>query len=178
MPILELSRDAVSLTDPSNRIVFVNRTFTRLYGGSLRCWVGKCPDALHGAGCPSGTSVKVARATCRRGCWAGTLSNVTGDGKVVQVHLRTQPVKQGGRLLGMVGFATVLPTPPAGLSPQQQAIFCHLGQGLQPKEIAHALGVATKTIQTQMARMVEKMRKSHGVRDSRDLLCRAVQRGS
>lgn len=98
-------REAVSITDTRDTILYVNPSFLRLYGYQEDELLGNSIQMVRSDRNPEELVRSILPATLHGG-WEGYLWNRRKDGTDFQVCLRTASVKdEGGKTLGLIGMA-------------------------------------------------------------------------
>ncbi|HPT24839.1 MAG TPA: PAS domain S-box protein [Bryobacteraceae bacterium] len=99
-------KEAVSITDMQDRILFVNSSFLELYGFREEELVGNSIAMVRSSGNPAESVRDILPATMRGG-WQGELWNRRRDGTDLLVFLRTAPVRdESGATIALIGMAT------------------------------------------------------------------------
>ncbi len=80
--LLDISSDAITVRDDSNRIRYWNRSAEKLYGWSAQEAIGKDEDELLHSKRP-GEPKEALRAVMEKGVWVGDLHSVTRDGREI-----------------------------------------------------------------------------------------------
>ena len=98
--------DAISVTEPdTNKLIYVNPAWCKLYGYSAEECLGECITILS----TKDISKKVQRelvAQSRQSGWQGRLLNINRAGAVFRVDLSTAPITdQAGTIVGLLGAA-------------------------------------------------------------------------
>jgi len=93
IPVLSAIPFAASVTDASHRYLYVNKAFERTYGHTLATLAGCSPGILwpHGKGA-NGNLLEHLQTATRNGGWSGQLVNVTRQGELLHIDLRTLPL--------------------------------------------------------------------------------------
>ncbi len=103
---LRTVREAVTITDCDDRIVFVNDAFLKLYGYRRDEILSGTIDVVRSARNPAQLDAAIADGN-RRGGWQGELWNRRKDGSEFPISLSTSLVRdQGGRTIAQVGVAS------------------------------------------------------------------------
>lgn len=98
-------REAVSITDMQDRILFVNRSFLDLYGYKEEELLGQSIAVVRSDANPEDLVRDILPATLRGG-WEGELWNRRKDGSELRVLLRTSPVcDEAGETIALIGLA-------------------------------------------------------------------------
>jgi len=99
-------KEAVSITDAQDRILFVNLSFIQMYGFREEELLGNSITMVRSAR-NSEESVRDILPATLRGGWEGELWNRRRDGTDIQVFLRTAPVRdEAGETVALIGMAT------------------------------------------------------------------------
>jgi len=102
---LTSTRDAISITDVDNRILFVNDAFVRTYGFSEDELIDRNVNLVRAPGAAAGLDDEIRTATMR-GEWNGEVLNRRADGSVFPVELWTSVVHNDeGDPVALVGVA-------------------------------------------------------------------------
>ena len=103
---LRTVREAVTVSDPEKRIVFVNDAFLGLYGYTRDEILSRNIRMVRSAKNPAELDAAIAEGTGRGG-WQGELWNRRKDGSEFPISLSTSLVRdQFGRTIALVGVAT------------------------------------------------------------------------
>ncbi len=95
--------EVVIITDPSQRILYVNPAAQRLFGYAPERLVGK-PVSDYWSGGVEFESERICEALQREGVWSGETVRRASDGSEVPVHLNVMLLRDaGGRILGHLG---------------------------------------------------------------------------
>ncbi len=98
--------DSVSITDRSNKLMFVNDAFVKTYGYTREELVGKAVNIVRSPKNPPGLYKEIHEGTLRGG-WQGELLNITRDGREFSIILSTSLVRdESGQPVAFVGVAT------------------------------------------------------------------------
>jgi two-component system cell cycle sensor histidine kinase/response regulator CckA len=104
--VVESMREAVTVTDVENRLLFVNDAFRTLYGYTDEELTGKPIEVVVSRTVEPGTPDTVLTETCHGG-WQGELTNRKKDGTEFPIHLSTAPVENSqGEIVALVGVTT------------------------------------------------------------------------
>ena len=102
---LESTSEMVSITDLSNRFVYLNRAFFEKYGYTAEEMIGRTPSLLLAAQAEPTTSDAILASTLTGG-WRGELLNRKKDGTTFPIYLSTSLItKSDGSKLGYIGVA-------------------------------------------------------------------------
>jgi PAS domain S-box-containing protein len=102
---LESTSEMISITDLSNRFVYLNRAFLEKYGYSIQEILGQSPAILASEGTPTSVTDTILTATNEDG-WRGELMNQRKDGTLFPIYLSTSVIKKSdGSKLGYIGVA-------------------------------------------------------------------------
>lgn len=102
---LTSTRDAISITDVENRILFVNDAFLRTYGYSEEDLIGRSVSLVRSSSTPIAMDELIRTATLH-GEWNGEVLNRRADGSDFPVELWTSVVlNDEGEPVAMVGVA-------------------------------------------------------------------------
>jgi PAS domain S-box-containing protein len=102
---LTSTRDAISITDVENRILFVNDAFVRTYGYAEEELIGQSVSLVRSSSTPPGMDALIHSATLH-GEWNGEILNRRADGSDFPVELWTSVVRNDeGDPVAMVGVA-------------------------------------------------------------------------
>ncbi len=102
---LTSTRDAISITDVNNRILFVNDAFVRTYGFSEDELIGRNVNLVRAPGTLAALDEEIRTATMR-GEWNGEVLNRRADGSEFPVELWTSVVHNDeGEPVALVGVA-------------------------------------------------------------------------
>ncbi len=97
--------DSVSITDTNDTIIFVNESFTRIYGYTKEEVIGKNIQILRSVSTAAEADF-ILEATMQSG-WQGEIENRRKDGSLLHVLLSTSPVKnEKGEIVALLGIAT------------------------------------------------------------------------
>ncbi len=103
---VESTSEMISITDMSDRFIFVNKAFLHEYGYSEAEILGQNPRMLLGSGSPAEIDDEIFTQTRISG-WNGELLNRRKDGSEFPISLRTSQIRDHeGRTLGLIGLAT------------------------------------------------------------------------
>lgn len=89
---LNRSGTALVLTDSRERILWVNRGFTRMTGYGFREAIGKHPNFLQGESTDPMMKRKIRRSLNQVQPYAGTILNYRKDGRPYYCYVRIQPL--------------------------------------------------------------------------------------
>lgn len=166
---LEMVDQATSITDHSNRIIYVNPAFLKLYGYDMDFILGKTPQLLIPRRFPDAKLREFYRCL-KAGCWQGELENVDAAGRHFQYQLNARPLLlDGGQLLCYLGIGRRITPAPSSkssvgcaldllkLSRMERRVFEHLRFGAEAKEIAAELQLSHHTIATLKRRIYFKL---------------------
>jgi PAS domain S-box-containing protein len=92
--LLELSRDAILVRDPVNRVLFWNRGAEQLYGWTAREALGRLTHSLLKTRFPT-SRADVEAHLAQDGYWEGELVHTCRDGHLVTVESRQALVRDG-----------------------------------------------------------------------------------
>lgn len=102
---VEYASDAISIVDAAGHAVFLNRAHTELFGYQV--------DELNAIGGPAalfinqGIAEEATSAVCSSGFWAGEAFLRTRAGRVVELFIRTNAIKNAGQeAIAYIGVAT------------------------------------------------------------------------
>lgn len=168
--VLDTLDQPATITDRSNRLIYVNPAFLRLYRYNLAFILGKTPLTL----IPRRFSPARLREIYRgimAGRWQGELENVDAEGRRFIYKLDARPLVlangDGQYFIGLgrrvplettgTETETTLVLPLAELSPQERAVFKHLRLGRTAKEIAESLHISHHTVATLKRRIYFKL---------------------
>ncbi len=99
------SHEMISISDPDDRIVFVNRAFLAAYGFREEEVVGQPATLVDSSNNPRGLRLQIDQAT-RSGGWHGELLNRRKDGSEFPISLGTSIVRDElGAMVGLLGVA-------------------------------------------------------------------------
>ena len=102
---LRSARDCISVTDRSNKILFVNEAFANTYGYKDAELIGKYISVVWSPADPAGPQRDVLPATLQGG-WHGELTNRRKDGSEFPVEIWTSVVRdEKGTPIALVGIA-------------------------------------------------------------------------
>ena len=102
---LESVGECVSITDNSNKIIFVNNAFCKTYGYSQGELIGNDIAMLRSFKNKSEAILNVLSETIHGG-WNGELINVRKDGSEFPIELSTSPIKdENGNIIALIGIA-------------------------------------------------------------------------
>jgi len=102
---LKVASDCVSISDASDRILYVNEAFLRLYEYEEREIVGKQANVLAASNNDPSLTAEILPASARGG-WRGELWNVSKTGRAFLISLATAPIKdEAGKVVGFVGVS-------------------------------------------------------------------------
>ena len=102
---LQSANDCISITDTSDRILYVNEAFLRTYEYEEEELIGHHIDIVRASDNPPGASEAIAVATKQDG-WRGVIRNRSKRGRVFPVSLTTSTVHdERGAAIAMVGVA-------------------------------------------------------------------------
>jgi PAS domain S-box-containing protein len=105
MLAVQSSREMISIADPDDRLVFVNRAFLEAYGLTEEEVIGRHVEPIYSPNNPKGLRRKIAEET-RRGGWQGELLNCRKDGSEFPISLSTSVVRDDqGQVVGLLGVA-------------------------------------------------------------------------
>lgn len=97
--------ECVSITDASNRIIYINPAFQKIYGYTEEEVIGKDVGMLRPKSIPAEVTDDIMQATLSGG-WKGELINLRKDGREFPISLSTAVVKdEKGRPVAFVGVA-------------------------------------------------------------------------
>jgi PAS domain S-box-containing protein len=97
---------AINITDRTGNLIKVNKAYLDLYKFRSEADVlGKTQRVIRSPHTPE-SIYKDMWATILRGeTWRGNLTNIACDGSEVFVHLAISPVREGGEIIGYMGFS-------------------------------------------------------------------------
>ncbi len=102
---LESISECVSITDYSNRIIFVNNSFCRTYGYTSGELIGKDISMVRSK-MNNNEPVNNIILDTMNGGWNGELINIKKDGTVFPIELSTSPiVDENGKTIALIGIA-------------------------------------------------------------------------
>jgi len=105
MLAVQHSRELISIADPDDRLLFVNRAFLEAYGLTEEEVIGRHVEPIYSPNNPEGLRREIAEAT-RRGGWQGELLNRRKDGSEFPISLSTSVVRDDqGQVVGLLGVA-------------------------------------------------------------------------
>ncbi|MCS7074576.1 MAG: PAS domain-containing protein, partial [Bacteroidia bacterium] len=101
---LKCIREAVTIADSEDRIVYVNPAFTEIYGFLPEEVLGKDTAMLRSPLTPREIASAILPTTIEKGSWEGELFNRRKDGTDFPIHLRTSVVRDDrGNQIALVG---------------------------------------------------------------------------
>ena len=187
---LELIEEAATITLPNRRFVYVNPAFERLYGFSSASVLGRIGLPIHTRAVADQLIEAIFNGTACGG-WSGALENQSRNGTRFEIQLRTRPITTAtGEMVGYLGIChpsswqrislAEQPMESAHLKPndelhllsqrERDVLSCY-GLGLNTKEIADQLKIATPSVFTYRARIMQKL----GLRSPADFYLTARQ---
>ncbi len=99
---LDSINDCITITDLDDKIIYVNKTFEKVYGYSKEEIIGEKTDILRKE---NEHNLGILMETLRRG-WVGKLYNVKKDGTEFLIELKTNVIKdEDGNFIGAIGVA-------------------------------------------------------------------------
>jgi PAS domain S-box-containing protein len=102
---LESVNESVSITDTSNKIIYVNQAFTKTYGYSDSEIIGKNISILGSDKNPPGIHEKI-HSTVIKGLWQGELINTKKGGDEFPIYLSSAPIlDKKGNTIAFIGVA-------------------------------------------------------------------------
>jgi PAS domain S-box-containing protein len=102
---VQSTHEIVYLTNPENRITFVNQAFLGIYGYKTEEVLDRRPDFLYSPNNPPGFCEQVFRQTLAGG-WRGEVLNCRKNGTEFPISLSTSQIKDSeGRVVGFIGVA-------------------------------------------------------------------------
>jgi len=102
---LKSINECVSITDPDNKIIFVNESFLKTYGYEINELLGKNISVVRSQANEQMKVDEILPATIQ-GAWQGELLNRRKDGSEFPIYLSTTIIKdKDGKPLGLIGVA-------------------------------------------------------------------------
>jgi PAS domain S-box-containing protein len=102
---LESISECVSITDYSNKILFVNNAFCRTYGYTHEEITGKKIEIIRARSFQGASIDEILSETIRNG-WNGEVINVRKDGSEFPIELSTSPIlDENGNPVALIGIA-------------------------------------------------------------------------
>ena len=102
---LRVASDCISISDASDRILYVNEAFLRLYEYQEHEILGKQASVLAASNNDPSVTADILPASARGG-WRGELWNVSKTGRVFLISLATAPIKDdAGKVVGFIGVS-------------------------------------------------------------------------
>jgi PAS domain S-box-containing protein len=102
---VDSAQELISITDPNDRFIFVNRAFLQAYGYEEEEVLGQSPAMLRPDGFDVGLGTLILEQTLAGG-WSGELINQRKDGTRFPVSLCTSRITTPhGEVLGLIGVA-------------------------------------------------------------------------
>ncbi|RMF08404.1 MAG: PAS domain S-box protein [Candidatus Neomarinimicrobiota bacterium] len=102
---LKSVRECVSITDESNRLIFVNDAFVQTYGYSREELLGHSVDLIQSPLNDPELNQTILSQT-KAGGWQGELINRDKNGRDFPIHLSTSPVRdEQGHTIALIGVA-------------------------------------------------------------------------
>ncbi len=102
---LKSIRECVSITDQSDKILFVNDAFLETYGYTWEEVLGQKISMVHSPNNPPDLTAGILPATLEGG-WQGELLNIRKDGSEFPVALSTSLIRgEQGEIIGLIGVA-------------------------------------------------------------------------
>jgi PAS domain S-box-containing protein len=102
---VQSTHEMVYLTNPENRLTFVNQAFLGTYGYRTEEVLDRRPDFLYSPNNPPGLCEQVLRQTLAGG-WRGEVLNCRKNGTEFPISLSTSQIKDSeGRVVGFIGVA-------------------------------------------------------------------------
>ncbi|MFN7685041.1 MAG: two-component system sensor histidine kinase NtrB [Oligoflexia bacterium] len=174
---VEDSSEAIMISDPSGRLVYVNPAWTRTYGYSREEANGKTPSLLH-SGLHSRAFYDQMWEEIRnpkKGFWKGELVNRCKDGALIPVLLTITPVKSAhGSLTGYMGVAVDI-----RFKRELESKVAHQDRlasiGLLASGIAHEIGTPLGVIRGR-AEMIQTEELSSLAKKSLEVIVRQADR--
>jgi len=103
--VFEGANEGILISDPENRIVSVNRAFTRISGYGLEDMVGRNPRILQSGRYDKAWYASLWQTLLESGYWQGDICNRRKDGELFDVALSISAVRgEGGQILYFVAI--------------------------------------------------------------------------
>lgn len=102
---IESISEAVTITDLEDKLIYVNKAFSQIFGYTRDEVIGKHIEMLWSKNNVDGVDIELIKAT-NSGGWKGELLNNSKDGREFPIELSTSQVKnERGEIVALVGVA-------------------------------------------------------------------------
>ena len=165
---LELISEGASITCPkSNRFVYVNPIWLRIYGYLREEVYGRPAKLLNVQG--SASLIKTIVKETLKGGWQGKVINRDQADQKFEVHLRTSCLRaEDGALIGLLGISSptkktkettgeAMQMAVETLTVRERDVFRLIGEGFSTAQIARRLGISIFTVQTYRNHIKRKL---------------------
>jgi PAS domain S-box-containing protein len=175
---LELAAEAIAFTDPSGRIIYVNRAFALLHGLRPGQAVPRHSSELAADEESAGRYAELAAARARGQAWSGVVANATRNGPRIELHLTASPVHDAaGAILGWIEVGRDI-----GLERARDAQLRHAARRLIAERLAGMVAHDLNNLFTVINGFARLHRETHDNRseDVEDLdeIIHATDRGA